>query len=119
MNDDRVWEFEAGLWTGDARHYQESLDETCLMVLPTGPFIFDGSAAVKAVSDTPRWTKIDITDRQIARPQDGLIVVAYSARASCGEGEAYEAHCTTTYRRLGQDNWKVVQHQQTPPQIIG
>ena len=119
MNDDRVWEFEASLWTGDAQHYQELIDKTCLMVLPTGPFIFDGNAAVNAVSVTPRWTSIDITDRQIARPQDGLIVVAYSARASRGESEVYKAHCTSTYRRLGHDNWKVVQHQQSPPLTIG
>lgn len=117
MNDERVWDFETSLWTGDASHYRQSVDETCLMVLPTGPFIFTGSAAIEAVAQTPRWTKIDITERQIARPQDGTIVVAYFASVSRGDGEAYSAHCTSTYRRLGHDNWKVVQHQQTPPLI--
>jgi hypothetical protein len=117
MNDERVWDFEANLWTGDAQNYRQSIDDACLMVLPTGSYIFDGDAAINAVSQTPRWTHIEIIDRQIARPQDGLIVVAYSAKASRGDAETYSAHCTSTYRRLEHDVWKVVQHQQTPPLI--
>ena len=114
MEDQRVWGFEESLWTADPAHYAESIDPACLMVLPKPPFVLEGQAAVDAVAASPRWSNVELTERRVARPQEGLIVVAYEARASMDGGETYEAHCTSTYRRLGHDDWKVVQHQQTP-----
>ena len=113
MDDDRVWSFEESLWTADAEHYRESIDGECLMVLPTPPFVMSGAQAIDAVASTPRWSSVELTERQVARPQEGLIVVAYRARAE-KDGEEYEAHCTSTYRWLAHEVWKVVQHQQTP-----
>lgn len=115
MDDERVWAFEESLWTGDAAHYRESIDEACLMVLPAPPFVFTGEEAIEAVADTPRWSKVALSDRQVARPEEGLIVVAYKASASRDVGDGYEAHCTSTYRRLGHEDWRVVQHSQLPP----
>lgn len=115
MDDDRVWAFEESLWTADAEHYRESIDAECLMVLPTPPFVLSGDEAVKAVQDTPRWSKVELGDRRVARPQEGLIVVAYQVRAEKDGTDGYQAHCTSTYRRLEHEVWKVVQHQQTPP----
>lgn len=117
MDDTRVWEFETGLWTGDADHYRQSVDDDCLMVLPAPPFVFDGEAAIKAVADTPRWDSVTLSDQRISRPQDGLIVVAYGVEAQRDGSEPYRAHCTSTYRRLSHEEWRVVQHQQTPPLI--
>ncbi len=117
MDDTRVWSFEESLWTGDAEHYRQSIDEECLMVLPTPPFVMSGRQAIEAVAATPRWTKIALSDRQVARPQEGLIVVAYNARAEREGINPYEAHCTSTYRRLAHEEWRVVQHQQTPPLV--
>jgi hypothetical protein len=115
MEDDRVWSFERSLWDADPQHYAESIDnENILMVLPQPPFVYQGEDAVKAVQQTPRWSEVDMDQQRITRPQEGLIVVAYRVQAKQGD-EAYEAHCTSTYRRLGHDDWKVVQHQQTPP----
>ncbi len=114
MDDDRVWSFEESLWTADAEHYRESIDDECLMVLPTPPFVMSGAQVIEAVASTPRWSSVELTERQVARPQEGLIVVAYRARAE-KDGEGYEAHCTSTYRWLAHEVWKVVQHQQTPP----
>lgn len=113
MDDDRVWDFETGLWTGDADHYHALIDEACVIVLPSPPFVYVGEAAVAAVSDTPRWSEAVLDERQVARPEEGLIVVAYHVKAS-RDGEGYEARCTSTYRRRGHDDWQVVQHQQTP-----
>lgn len=114
MDDERVWAFEESLWTADAAHYRAAIDDCCLMVVPVQPYVLRGPEAIGAVSRTPRWTAVRLSERQVARPQDGLIVVAY--RAEVGrDGEAYQAHCTSTYRRLGHDDWRVVQHQQTPP----
>ena len=115
MDDARVWEFEESLWTGEADHYRTLIDDECLMVLPAPPFVFDGKAAIEAVAGTPRWETVALTDRQVSRPQEGLIVIAYHAKAGRDGHEGYEAHCTSTLRRLSHDEWRVVQHQQTPP----
>lgn len=114
MDDDRVWSFEKSLWTCDADHYRELVDQECLMVLPQPPFVLGGTRAIEAVASTPRWAEIEILDKRISRPQEGLIVIAYQAKAR-RDGETYEAHCTSTYRRLEHEVWRVVQHQQTPP----
>jgi len=114
MDDHRVWVFEEGLWTGDAAHYRDAIDDECLMVLPAAPFVMTGRQAIDAVSDTPRWSKVALSERQIMRPQEGLIVVAYKAVAA-RDLSVYEAYCTSTYRRLSHEKWHVVQHQQTLP----
>lgn len=117
MDDDRVWSFEKGLWLGDADHYRELVDDECLMVLPHPPFVLTGKQAIEAVANTPRWNEVDLSKRQVARPQEGLIVIAYHARAA-RDGETYEAHCTSTFRRLSHEEWRVVQHQQSLPTSI-
>ena len=93
MDDHRIWAFEEGLWTGNATHYREAIDDECLMVLPAAPFVMTGGQAIEAVSKTPRWSKIDLSERKIMRPQEGLIVVAYKAVA-VKDHSAYEAYCT-------------------------
>ncbi|QQN73393.1 DUF4440 domain-containing protein [Croceicoccus sp. YJ47] len=113
MDDDRIWTFEEELWTGGKDAYERKVGGECLMALPTMPFVFDGRAAKNAVEDTPSWEKISFEDKSVERPQEGLIVIAYRARASRGE-ETYHAVCTSTLMRIEHEEWKVVQHQQTP-----
>ena len=116
MEDSRVWTFEESLWTGDADNYRKLIDDECVMVLPELPYVFTGKQAIEAVVNTPRWSKVTFSAQQVMRPQEGLIVIAYKAAASReGSSGDYEASCTTTMRRLGHDEWRVVQHQQTPP----
>lgn len=114
MDDDRVWAFEDSLWRADPAHYREAIDPDVRMALPQPPFVFAGEAAVAAVAASPRWTDVRFDDRTIARPQHGLIVVAYTVHARRGTDEAYVAHCTSTYRLTDDHQWQVVQHQQTP-----
>ncbi|GAA0728489.1 DUF4440 domain-containing protein [Sphingomonas japonica] len=114
MDDDRIREFETSLWTGDAEQYRRLIDDSCVMVLPAEPYIFSASAAIAAVSETPRWDSVDLADLQIARPQEGVIAIAYHATARRGE-ERYSAHCTSVLRRCEHEVWRVIQHQQTPP----
>ena len=116
MDDERVWSFEEGLWLGGPDHYRELVDDECLMVLPQPPYVLGGAQAIEAVAHTPRWERAELSERRVSRPQEGLIVIAYRAKAARGD-ETYEAHCTSTYRRLGHDAWRVVQHQQTPPLV--
>jgi hypothetical protein len=54
---------------------------------------------------------VELADLRISRPEEGLIVLAYDARAS-RDGQAYRAYCTSTYRRIAHGDWQVVQHQQ-------
>ena len=117
MDDGRIWSFEESLWTADPEHYRHSIDDECLMVLPEPPFVMTGRQAIEAVSRTPRWSRVALTDRQVARPQEGLIVIPTTARAERDGVTPYEASCTSTYRRLAHEEWRVVQHQQTPPLI--
>ena len=119
MDDDRVRAFEESLWTGDAQHYRESIDEACVMALPAEPFIFSSTDAIEAVAHTPRWREVRFENGRVMRPQEGLIVIAYTAHASKEGGEGYIAHCTSTYRRLAHEDWRVVQHSQTLGARIG
>lgn len=115
MDDDRIWTFEESLWTASPDHYRACIDDECLMVLPAEPYVFTGGQSIEAVSNTPRWDEVKLSQRQVARPQEGLIVVAYKAEAAREDGERYTAWCTSVYRRLGHEDWRVVQHQQTVP----
>ena len=114
MDDERVWSFEKSLWDGSPDHYRELVDDECLMVLPLPPYVLSGSQAIEAVANTPRWSRVEFSRTQIARPQEGIIVVAYHVEAS-RDDETYVANCTSTYRRLSHEVWRVIQHQQTPP----
>ena len=79
----------------------------------------NATQAIEAVADTPRWTKVAFSEQQVMRPQEGLITIAYKADATRGEDGEYVAYCTTTMRRLEHDVWRVVQHQQTVPPVVG
>lgn len=116
MEDQRIWEFERSLWVGGADRYHELIDEACVMVVPAEPFVMTGTQAADAVSNTPRWDDVQFESRIVTRPQEGLIVIGYHARAT-REREAYEAYCTSTLRRIAHDEWRVVQHQQTLPPV--
>lgn len=114
MDDTRVWAFEESLWKADWQHYRDSIEDDCVTVVPSEPHLLIGSAWVDAAADTPRWDEVHFAEQHVSRPQEGLIVIGYRAEARRGQ-ENYTAWCTTTYRRLGHEDWKVVQHQQTPP----
>ena len=113
MNDERIWDFESELWTGPADAYDRKVADDVVMALPAEPYLFDAEAARSAVKDTPRWDEIEFAQKVVERPEEGLICIAYRAKARRGE-ERYHALCTSTLRRLGEEDWVVVQHQQTP-----
>lgn len=54
-----------------------------------------------------------MTERCFAQPSDDVMVLAYRALALRQETDAYNTYCTSTYRACDND-WKLVQHQQTP-----
>lgn len=118
MDDERIWSFEESLWLGDADHYRALIDEECVMALPAEPFVYTAEAAIEAVASTPRWSSVELTERRVQRPEEGLIVIAYHAKASRDGGSGYAAWCTTTIRRRAHEDWLVVQHSQLPPLAI-
>lgn len=118
MDDARIWDFEKSLWTGDADNYRAKISDDVVMALPAEPFLFTADAAVAAVSATPRWHEAEFSDKRVSRPQEGLIVIGYCLEARRGD-EAYRAHCTTVMQRLGEGDWNVIQHQQSPILTIG
>ncbi|WP_133366632.1 DUF4440 domain-containing protein [Qipengyuania sediminis] len=118
MDDDRIWEFERELWVGGPEAYERKVAEDCVMALPQAPYLYDRRAAIEAVKATPRWDEARFEDTCVERPHEGLIVIAYRVRARRGEGKEYHALCTSTLRRLGHEQWVVIQHQQTPFGVV-
>jgi len=114
MNDERILEFERSLWVGEGDVYRRGVSADCIMVVPAEPFLLRGEEAIRAVEQTPRWSSVDISGLQVDRAQEGLIVIGYRADAIRGE-ERFTAYCTSTYQRVGEHEWKVIQHQQTVP----
>ena len=114
MQDDRLWGFEQSLWLEGRDNYREKVDPKVVMVLPQPPYVLTGKEAIGAVMATPVWDRAELTDRHVARPQEGLIVIAYRVRAEKDGHAGYAAWCTSVFRRLEHEHWTVVQHQQTP-----
>ncbi|WP_347140925.1 hypothetical protein [Paracoccus sp. SSK6] len=111
MDDERVWRFEESLWYATDERYHERVDPDCVMALSLGPYIFAGEAAVESVSGTPPWDEVSFADRQVRRPQEGLIVVGYRIAARRGQTQ-FSAACTSVYRRRTHEDWTVIQHAQ-------
>ncbi len=112
MEDERVWAHEERLWSGATDAFARGVDASCLIVVPAAPFVMEGAEAVNAIAQLPRWQAVSFAHGRIARPQDGLIVAAYKATANRENEENYTAWCTSTYRRVAHDDWRLVQHQQ-------
>ena len=116
MQDQEIRDFEHSLWVGDAANYEAKMGDDVVVVVPSEPYILKGRDAIQAVENTPRWKEAELRDLTIARPEHGLIAIAYHAKARRdGDDEHYEAYCTSTYRRLGDEEWRVVQHSQMVP----
>ncbi|MGA0605824.1 nuclear transport factor 2 family protein [Phenylobacterium sp. VNQ135] len=112
MNEtDLLWDLERRFWLEGEGHYRAALDPHCVMVFGFGSLT--GEAILESLEAAPRWNAVAMAERRLARPTDDLAVLAYLA-AGRREGEpAYEAWCSSTYRRDG-PRWRLVQHQQTP-----
>ena len=113
MNDDQLWDFERELWVGGREAYDRQVDPQVTMALPAKPFLYDESAAIAAVKDTPVWERADFEERRVERHGEDLIVIGYRVSATRGEQD-YRALCTSVIRRGGEGEWRVIQHQQTP-----
>ena len=112
MDDERVWALEESLWTGGPDNFRNLLDEASLTLVPTAPFLLDSEQTIASIEKAPRWKEVVMAHRKVVRPQEGLIVLGYRAVARRDEAEDYNAWCTSTWRRVAHDEWRLVQHQQ-------
>jgi uncharacterized protein YchJ len=112
MADDTLWKTEERLWTGGFEAYEERLDADCIMAFAPPAGIMRREAILASISKAPRWTTIEMLERQLSRPQESVAVLGYRARAKRGD-QPYEAMCSSVY--VARDGrWRMVQHQQTP-----
>ena len=110
---DEIWTFEERFWLAGVEHYETGMHPECIMAFPAPVGILTGASIVAALKDAPRWSSVEMEERQIIRPAPDAVVVAYRARAVRDGSPAYSAYCTSTYVRV-RDGWRIVQHQQTP-----
>ncbi|WJH38626.1 DUF4440 domain-containing protein (plasmid) [Aliirhizobium terrae] len=115
MEDSRVWDFEESVWLSGPSNFDKVIDDEALFVVPAAPYVVVGSKAKAEMSKLNRWAKVSFSERQVYRPQEGLIVVAYRVSASMEDGKATGAYCTSTIRRVAHEEWRIIQHQQTTP----
>lgn len=113
MHNDELWELERRFWLGGVETYETHMDPQCLMAFPAPAGLLAGPAIVEALRQAPRWAQVELSDQRLARPAPDMAVLAYRARGSRGDGDVYQAYCTSTYRRAG-GTWRLAQHQQTP-----
>jgi len=112
MDQDAIWRLEEQFWLGDHAHYRSALDADCMMCFPP-PFGFVvGKAILESLSQAPRWSSVEMTERQLLRPTSGLVVLGYRARGIREGADPYEAFCTSSYR-AAVGGWKLFQHHQT------
>ena len=114
MGDDEAWCMERAFWTGGAEHYRDALDPACVMAFPAPAGIIAGPGIAESLAGAPRWSSVGMSEAHVARPADGLLVLAYKAKGERDGAAPYTAHCTSTYRRADDGRWRLVQHQQTP-----
>lgn len=111
--DQALWRLEEQFWQGGADFYELALAADALMVLPAPAGVLDRAGTIESIRAADRWRNVSITDRHqaIAGP---VAVLAYSARAERGEGDAaYAARCSSTYVR-DDDRWRLLLHHQAP-----
>jgi hypothetical protein len=114
MTDDRAWTVEELFWTGGEEHYGRMLDDECIMVFPAPAGVIAGPDIALSLKNAPRWSSVEMTDKQVRRPSPDVMVLAYRAEATRQDAHPYGAYCTSTYRRDA-DRRRLIQHQQTPP----
>ena len=111
LTEGQLWQAERRLWLDRRKGLEEILAPTCMMALSFG--VFDRLGALEAFDRGPRWASIIFAQQLLARPAHDLVVLGYVALAAGPGTLSYQCCCTSTYRNLDQQ-WKIVQHQQTP-----
>jgi hypothetical protein len=113
MQPDGLWSHEERFWTNDEAFYEDALDAGAVMVFKAPVGILVGREIIDRVSAAPRWERVDMSERRLNAPSEGIVTLAYRAEARREGVTSEPIYCSSTYRRDG-EAWKLVQHQQTP-----
>src|SRR3954464_14893725 len=68
MDDDEIWRMEEQFWIGGEARYRSALDPECIMGFPAPIGIMVGKAILESLAQAPRWSSVEISECQIARP---------------------------------------------------
>ena len=108
-----VWAIELELWLGGRAAFEAALDPECQMANPDPWDVLDRAGPAPEPTPALGWSDVTLRRQALARPRQGVAVLAYQAQARDGERAAYEAECTSTY--VERDGvWRIVQHRERP-----
>ena len=110
--DGAIWNAERRLWLEGGAAYPELVDLEAVLALP-GIGMMTGLQAIEAMEGNEGWKSVEMTEQALCRDGRSVIVIGYRGTGRRSDGSGYEAWCTSTYRAAG-DNWRLIQHQQTP-----
>ena len=79
MDDAVAWTLEERFWTGGEDHYRSALDPQCIMAFPAPVGIMSGTSITRSLAGVPRWSSVTMSERTIAHPGRGLVVLGYRA----------------------------------------
>lgn len=111
MLDEEIWTLERKLWLDGPDVYDRSMDQACVMAFP-GMGVMKATEVIESLKQAPRWASVQFEQQMIGRAGDDVIVLAYHAKGEREGNKHYTCWCTSTYRRHEND-WVLVQHQQT------
>lgn len=111
-DDDVLWEREERFWTGGAASGRSMTARDAVFVLPYPAGILQGDAVWREGQVAQRWRSIVLSDRCLS-VRGAIAVLAYRISAERAGSPIYDALCTSSYMRDGED-WLRVAHQQTP-----
>lgn len=115
VSDDDIWTLEKRFWLDGEPAYREHMAESAVMLFPEPVGVLVGEAILSSLADAPRWSSIDLHERELIRVGDAMLVVAYRAEAK-RNAQNYRAICSSSYAVIDGD-WKIVHHQQTPIEV--
>lgn len=111
-NLEKLWQLEEDFWLKGLEIFESHLGKECLMAFSKPIGIINKEEVMKGMRGAPRWSSLTMNNRRVAEINPNLIVIGYEARAKRGETE-YRAICSSTYIFIN-DDWRLIQHQQTP-----
>ena len=111
---DDLWAFERRFWLEGSATYERHLATDARLVFPLPTGVLDRAAMLDALRDAPRWRAVRfVLPYVIALGADAALLVYAVEAVHDADPDAYEALCTSAYRRRA-NGWELVLHQQTP-----
>lgn len=110
----RIWGLEQDFWTSEEEFFDQNLTADASVLFPEQVGLLDRKATIESLSEGPRWSEVDLQDRNEIQLGAEITLIAYRALARMtGEEEAYRANGLSIYRREG-EKWKLAFHFQIP-----